>query len=559
MRDAPVFPPLEHPALIRLWLVLLGSPLGNLVLQPFWQALGFPQWRRAPVDEPPTFLPPVPRYPRPLPWDREQPAQQAWQAPGPSQVAWLRQGYEEGRWMPEDVAQAFLKAHRQAETTSPPLRGFIKVNEERLQAQARAARERLEAGTLLGLLDGIPFGVKDEIHASPYTTSLGWRLLQTLPESSATVVQAWESAGGLLAGKTNMHEFGMGATGFNPSFGTALNPRAPRHAPGGSSSGSAAVVAAGLVPLALATDAGGSIRIPAAFCGVYGLKPTFGRVSLHGVGPITWSLAHVGPIAATVKDLALGLAYLVGSDAQDPTTWHQPPLDLAGWTDADLTGLVLGVDDAWNQAADPALLHALEEALVLWSRRGARVRRVRLEELEPALLAHLVTLGVEAYQAVYTWLMRHGGEPKRLAPDVRSLLHLVRRFSPEDYLRAQRWRTRAVAQVEQVLQEVHVLVTPATGILPPRLSPRAQRSGRIDTTQLLRIIRFTFLTNLTGHPALVLPWGPTSQNLPRGLQLIGRYWEEPLLLRLAWIRERHGPPLPEPARYHPLSRALKGM
>ncbi len=553
MRTAPTLPALEHPLALRAWSALVNGPLAGLVLQPFWKALGFPAWRRVPLVETPTFVPQPPRPPRTEPWDRALPASQAWEAPGPSRVQALYRGYQQGRWTPVDVARAFLGLWQRSEQETPPLRAFLAVEREHVLAQARAAAERWEHQTLLGFLDGIPFGVKDEFHAEPYTTGFGLRDLRLRAEADATAVEAWRSAGGLLTGKTNMHTMGMGVTGFNPAYGTPVNPYAAEHAAGGSSSGSAVAVAAGLVPLALAADAGGSIRIPAAFCGVYGLKPTFGRVSRAGMGPLTWSIAHAGPMAATVRDLALGLAYLAGPDARDPSTWHQPPLDYRGWTDQDLSGLVIGVDPAWNQGAEEPLLDLVDQALACWSQRGARVQEVRLPDLEAIRLAHLVTIGVEGYHAIATWLERGGLTARALAVDVRSLLALARRFPVRDYVRAQQWRTRAIRHLEDALREVHVLVTPATGVLPPRLSHRARTSGRIDTTTLLRVMRFSFLANLTGHPALVVPGPPAASGLPRGLQLIGRYWEEGLLLRLAWVLEQHwGAPRP-PARFYDLT------
>ncbi len=556
MRPVPALPVLRQPLVLRLWLAVLRTPFAGGAVAPVLNALGLPAWRRVPVDDPPTFFPRPPRVPGSLPWNREEVARQAWQSGGPSRVRALREGFEKGDWTPLQVARAFLRAWNQSEADAPPLRAFVRVEEEQVLRHARAATERWQQQSTLGLLDGVPFGIKDEFHFPPYPTTFGLKGLNHLPATPSSVVAYWESAGGVPAGKTNMHEFGMGVTGLNLSYGTARNPYHPEHAPGGSSSGSAVAVASGLVPLALGADAGGSIRLPAAFCGIYGLKPTCGRVSLAHAGPLAWSVSHAGPMAATVTDLALGLAYLAGPDARDSHTWDQPPLQLAGWHQGTLQGVVVGVDRAWMRGTDTEIADALEDLLSLLARQGAQVQEVHLPHLDEAMLAHLVTVGTELSHTVRAWLAQGNVPFSQAAPDVQSLVAMVRVFRSDDYLRAQRWRTRAIHVVEEALRSVHVLLTPASAILPPRLPEGVRRHGELNTTQMLHIMRFVFLANLTGHPALTLPVGLSREGLPLAVQAIGRYWDEATLLRVAWMVEKEQGPLPPPQRFYDLTQFL---
>ncbi len=550
MRPAPSLPVIRHPLLLRGWLFALRTPLASPAILPVLRALGLPSWRRTPISDPPTFYPRPPRHTGPSVWDREKVARQAWDTSGPSRLRTLREAYEQGQWTPLQVAEAFLAAWKRSETETPPLRAFVAVDEENVLQYARASTERWSHESVLGLLDGIPFGIKEEFHFPPYRTTFGLKVLRHEPKEASTVVRLWESAGGLPAGKTNMHEFGMGVTGLNLTFGTARNPYHPEHAPGGSSSGSAVAVAAGLVPLALGGDAGGSIRLPSAFCGIYGLKPTFGRVSLGYAGPLAWTVAHAGPMAATVTDLAVGLAYLAGPDARDPHTWDQPPLDLEGWTQGTLQGMVIGVERTWMKGIPSELANALEDLLKTLTRLGAEVQDVTLPDLDETMLAHLVTVGTELSHAIRGWLAREGVSFTQVAPDVQSLMAMVQAFRSDDYLRAQQWRTRAIRGVEEALRSVHVILTPAAGTLPPKLSEGVRKHGELNTTEMLRIMRFVFLANLTGHPALTFPIGLSPSGLPLAAQAIGRYWDEPTLLRMAWHVEQSRGPLPQPRRFY---------
>ncbi len=218
-----------------------------------------------------------------------------------------------------------LTAIEASDATKPPLRTFIASNPDDVLRQAEAATHRIRNGQALSLLDGVPVAVKDEVDMVPCPTTVGTAFLGPRPaKQDSTVVARMRATGAVLLGKTNMHEIGIGVTGLNLHHGTPRNPYNPDHYTGGSSSGSAAAVAAGLCPVAISADGGGSIRIPSSFCGLVGLKPTFGRISEFGAAPLCWSLAHLGAIAATATDAALAYGVLAGPDPQDANSLHQP-------------------------------------------------------------------------------------------------------------------------------------------------------------------------------------------------------------------------------------------
>jgi len=345
-----------------------------------------------------------------------------------------------------------------------------------------------------------------------------------------------------------MHEIGMGVTGLNVLQGTPRNPCAPGHYCGGSSSGSAAAVAAGLCPLATGADGGGSIRIPAAFCGVVGLKPTFGRVSAHGAVPLCWSVGHLGPIAATATDAALGYAVMAGPDARDANSLHQPAPSLEGWEAPALTGLKIGVCAPWFRHAEPEIVAACEAMLRRFENAGAVVREVALPDLEAARLAHAVTIAAEMAHCVDHV---HQARRERFNLDVQVTLAVARTFTASDYIRAQQVRARMLGHFAGVFESVDVIATPATGVVAPVIRREAAEIGESDLSTATEIMRFATPANLTGHPAISFPAGYTMAGLPIGMQLIARPWDEVTLLRLAlvaeqWMERRR------PQLFHPL-------
>lgn len=439
--------------------------------------------------------------------------------------------YRDGKTTPEEVAKKVLDAIDDSNSFTPPLRAVIAVNREDVMKQAHEAKQRIKAGKPLSVFDGVPVAVKDEVHMLQYRTTVGTAFLGQSPATEdATIVARMRKAGAMLVGKTNMHEIGIGVTGLNATLGTTRNPYNPDHFTGGSSSGSGAAVAAGLVPAAIAADGGGSIRIPASFCGVFGLKSTYGRVSEHGAAPLCWSVAHLGPITGTASDLTLAYAVMAGPDLRDPNSLHQPLPTLANWDQLNLRGLKLGIYKPWFQHADPDVLTSCESMLNRFTDMGAEIREISIPNLELNRIAHTVTILSEMAQAMsYTYEEHH----RQHGLDVRLSLALGRALSSQDYVLAQRARTRIIKNFSTALAQVDMILTPTTAIAAPPIPKDALPNGNSDLTTTIKIMRFVTAANMTGLPAVSFRVGYTKNGLPIGMQAVGRAWDEATLLRLA--------------------------
>jgi Asp-tRNA(Asn)/Glu-tRNA(Gln) amidotransferase A subunit family amidase len=440
------------------------------------------------------------------------------------------EAYGSGRTTPEEVARRVLEAIEASERLTPAMRCFIAASREDVLRQARESTERWKAGRALGPLDGAPIAVKDEIDMLPHPTTLGTRFSRRMPEADATVVARLRRAGALLIGKTNMHEIGIMPSGINPHHGAARNPYNPAHESGGSSSGSGAAVAAGLCPAALGADGGGSIRIPAAFCGVVGLKPTFGRIAGTGANVMGSTIGHLGPIAATAEDAALVYAAIAGPDPDDPSSIHQPDVRVDGLDQGDLAGVRLGIFREWFTHAAPEVVRACEALVGGLAERGAALVEIEIPELFSAYVAHAVTalaeIGLFAEENI-----EHLSE---FAYVSRLPLAMVRAMNPNDYLHAARIRTRVMRRFDEALRHCDVIVTPTTAVTAPRYPDRALPHGESNLSLVIEIMRFVNPGNLTGLPAISIPAGYDSAGLPVGLHLMGRHWEEALLLRIAY-------------------------
>ena len=355
---------------LRAFTSLLESPARKLILPKLLKDAGIAWFRELEIDAPPTNQPI--HFSGTYSADAPTIPQEKWpkaSAQSPSGFKFMSahdyaEAYRSGDLTPESVAEKVLQSIEASDQIDPPLRAFIAVNEDNVLQQAKAATERIQSGNALSIFDGVPVAVKDELDMLPYPTTVGTAFLGTKPYTEdATVVAKMRAAGALLIGKTNMHEIGIGVTGLNPVHGTPRNPYALGHYTGGSSSGSGAAVAAGFCPVAIGADGGGSIRIPAAFCGVVGLKPTYGRLSEFGAAPLCWSVAHLGPLAATATDAALAYAVMAGPDKKDPVSLHQPAPELEGWDRANLSDLTIGIYREWFRHAQEEIVSACEKML----------------------------------------------------------------------------------------------------------------------------------------------------------------------------------------------------
>ena len=449
----------------------------------------------------------------------------------------IAKAYRDGTTTPEEVAEKVLASIEASNKNDPPLNAFIAHRADDVMEQAREATQRIKKKKPLGIFDGVPVGIKDEMDVKGYPTTCGTSFLKQITDVDATVVARLRSAGALIVGKTNMHEIGINVTGLNPHHGTTRNPYNTGHYTGGSSSGSATAVASGLVPIAIGADGGGSIRIPASFCGLVGLKATFGRVSEHGAFPLDWSVAHIGPLAGSATDAALTYALIAGSDVADPISMHQPAPSIKGWDKIKLKGLKLGVYWQWFRHADPEVVAACESMLKHFEAMGCEIHEIVIPNLEANRVAHSVTILTEMAQSMnFTYDNSHRFKEHGL--DVRINLALARQLSATDYVLAQRVRTRMIRHFQEAFQQVDMVITPATAIPAPLIKPSALPDGESDLSTTIEIMRFATTSNMTGHPAISFPAGYTQKGLPIGMQAIGRPWEEATLLRMALAAEQ---------------------
>jgi Asp-tRNA(Asn)/Glu-tRNA(Gln) amidotransferase A subunit family amidase len=440
--------------------------------------------------------------------------------------------YESRVLTPTDVAQTVLRQIRESNEEPQPLKAFIAVHEDCLMRDAAASSKRYQSGQPLSALDGIPIAVKSEIFVKHLSSQAGTSFLQAPRDyAEATIVTRLRKAGALIVGLTNMHEIGIGVTGANPHYGVARNPYDRTRHTGGSSSGSAAAVAAGLVPMAIGTDGGGSIRIPSSLCGTVGLKPSFGRIPAQGMFPSTVSVCQAGPIARRAMDCALAYQIMAGADPLDARTLLQPPPSLRGISQVkDLSGMTAGIYAAWFEHADPEVVTLCQNLLDTLQKRGLKVVPIELPELEEARVAHFITIAAEMFSYMKPYMARHRSE---LAPTTRFALALGSELSSTDYLQAQRVRNRVMRRIDEIFQHVDFIVSPTCATTAPRIQGQDSYRDVLDTVLMGRLMRFAQLFNLTGHPAISFPAGYTNEGLPVGIQFAGRWWAEADLLRIA--------------------------
>jgi Asp-tRNA(Asn)/Glu-tRNA(Gln) amidotransferase A subunit family amidase len=530
--------------LLRISTALMESPLTRWLIMPnMLSRAGIHRLRQMHLEDLPTYLPLHGHPPESL--HAQEPSElnmEEWYAKVREDASPFitiqdyARAYRSGEQTSEQVAQGVLSAIAESEVQEPPLRAFIACLEDDVLAQARESTLRFKQGTPLSILDGVPIAIKDEVDMIPYPTTVGTKFLSPSPASKdATAVARLRAAGALLIGKTNMHEMGLGTSGLNPHHGTVRNPYDPRRHSGGSSSGSAAVIAAGLCPAALGADGGGSIRIPSAFCGLVGLKPTYGRVSENGAFPITPSLGHLGPIAATAIDAALVYAIIAGVDPEDTNTFSQPPITLPHLDDDRLSDLTLGIYPTWFNHAAPEVVKVCEGLLQQFEQVGIKIKEVHIPELEAMRLAHLVIIATEAAAALEYHYPEHRQD---LSLEMRSNLAMAYTLNAQDYQKAQRIRTRAIQHFQQALAGVDAILTPVSGIQVPPIRKDALKDGEADMRALSEMLRFNTPANLSGLPAISFPAGYDSAELPVGMQAIAAPWREDLLLELAFYAER---------------------
>jgi len=526
---------------IRILTAMVGHPpLGGALSSLLLKNLGIPAFRQVAAAGAIPFRPPLPAGSPGAKHDAGALVEQADGQKSPAgfvfeTAADFTDAYRAGSTNPEEVAQKLLKYTRDSDALEPPLRIFIAQKSEDVLRQARESAERYRQNKTLSPLDGVPVAVKDEMDQRGYPTTVGTAFLGREPATEdAEVVSRLRRAGALLVGKANMHEIGILPTGLNPIHGAARNPYDTRCETGGSSSGPAAAVAAGLCPVSVGADGGGSIRVPAAFCGAVGLKPTFGRMSEHGAAPLCWSVAHLGPIGASARDVALAYAVMAGPDPKDPNTFDQPAPVLDGFGRRDLSGIRLGICTPWFEDADEEVVTACRKLLEGLKAAGATVVEVELPDLSLLRTAHTVIIVSEMAAA---HLQHFRGHRREYSTVTRMNLSLARRMKATDYVHAQRHRMQLCTQFDAVMQRVDAIVTPAAGCTAPQIAKKALKTDESNLTLIDRIMRFVRPANITGYPAVSFPAGYDSQGLPIGFQAMGRSYEEHKLLQIAALAE----------------------
>jgi aspartyl-tRNA(Asn)/glutamyl-tRNA(Gln) amidotransferase subunit A len=465
----------------------------------------------------------------------------------------------------EEIVRASLA---RAESVGGALNAFVALRPEAALAEARAADARRRAGDVRSPLDGIPVALKDNLVRRGEPTTCASRILAGFVSPyTATAVERLERAGAVVVGRTNLDEFAMGSSTEHSAFGPVANPWDRARTPGGSSGGSAAAVAAGIVPVALGSDTGGSIRQPAAFCGVVGLKPTYGRVSRSGLVAYASSLDQVGVFARTAADAASALEWIAGHDPRDSTSLPEPAPRLRDALTGDVSGLVVGVPAEYfeTDGAEPAVLAAVREAIGALQTAGAKLREVSLPHTEYAVATYYLIATAEAssnlarYDGVRYGFRAAGGNLGEMYRRTRSegfgdevkrrivlgTYVLSAGYYDAYYRKAQQVRTLLRRDFEQAFRGCDVIATPTAPEVAFRIGERSADPLRMYLSDI-----YTVSANLAGLPGVSLPCGAHA-GLPIGLQLLAAPLEEATLLRVADAFQRrtrhHEARPPEPA------------
>jgi aspartyl-tRNA(Asn)/glutamyl-tRNA(Gln) amidotransferase subunit A len=439
---------------------------------------------------------------------------------------------EQKQLSPVELTTALI---RRAEALDPQLNAYLLLTADRAVDQARQAEQEIMAGGYRGLMHGIPFALKDIYATAGIRTTGHSRIcLDTVPSADATTVRKLHEAGAVLTGKLATHEFAHGGPSFDLPWPPARNPWNREHFTGGSSSGSGAAVAAGFVPAALGSDTGGSIRGPAALCGIVGLKPTYGLVSRSGVYANSFSFDHVGPMTWTVEDCAIVLRAIAGHDPNDPASATRPVPDYRTGLTGDIKGLRIGVvrhlheDDC---AVTQEVSAALEEALAVLRSLGATLGEVRLRPAQDYYDVK-VTIAESELLAVHEEALRI--RPGDFGEDFLGRVLPAVLVSGRDYVQAQRERRRMLAEMAPVYANYDVLVTATAGAPAPRL-------GTWRTIEFWKRASLTTPFNVTGGPALAQCIGFSSNGLPLSMQVAGRPFDDATVLRVAHAYEKATP------------------
>lgn len=449
-----------------------------------------------------------------------------------SSIAELTDGYRRRAFSPVEVVNELLA---RIESHDPQVNAFYTVAAERAVAHARRCEADIMQGQVVGSLHGIPFAAKDLFDTKGLRTTYGSKIFADhIPQNDAAAVRRLQEAGAILIGKTATHEFAWGITTNNPHFGPTRNPWHTDHVPGGSSGGSAAALAAGMVPAALGTDTGGSIRIPASFCGLVGLKPTFQRISVDGVFPLATSLDHPGPMARTVEDVATLLNVLAGHEPGDSSSAQQPVPDYTDGLNLGIAGLRIGIcSDLHFVPLSTQVQRVFDESIRVMADLGAEIVDVPLATAPDIFDAYFTLQLAEAYHAHHRQRQLFPAQASSYGVDVADRLHQASSVSLAEYLEARASQLRVKAELEDLLgRDVDVLLTPVSAAAPPRIGSNTVIVNGQELPVRSAVMPYTTPQDLAGLPACAIRAGFDNDGLPIGMQITGRRWDEQTVLRV---------------------------
>jgi len=419
------------------------------------------------------------------------------------------------------------------------LNSYITLLADSAVADATQVDAEIAKGHYRGPLHGIPVAIKDHIDSAGVRTTAGAKSrITNVPTTDAAVVRRVKQAGAVIIGKANMNKFADGESGDNPDFGRIKNPWNTAYSPGGSSSGGGAQVAGGLVPLSIGSDNGGSVRIPAALCGIVGLKPTHGRISLEGIFPRLYSLDHPGPLTRSVADCAIALQVLAGHDAADTTTARRPVPDYSADLRTGITGLALGVDRKYASVGQPHVLAAFDAALTTLRGLGASIVDVTLPSYADMLAVGNTIASCEYSVAAATLYRQHPTDFENAKPPAASSADIKAGalIPAVDYIRATQKRRLLQREYARATQHVAFVLSPTYPLAPRPFGEYPQVQGKQFTAD--DAIRYTFPFDLLGLPAISVPCGFSPDGMPIGLQIVGRPFDEAGVLKAAYAYEQ---------------------
>jgi len=431
-----------------------------------------------------------------------------------------------GELSPVDIIEVLLRRISQLE---PSLNAFLTVWSDSARTAARLAESEIKSDRYIGPLHGIPIGLKDLIDVAGHKTTGGSKVLvDNVANSDATVVTRLKAAGAILIGKLNLVEFAFGTTGLNPYTGDVKNPWDKTRITAGSSSGSAAAVASGMIPGSLGSDTGGSIRMPASVCGIAGLKPTYGRIPRTGVLDLSWSMDHVGPMARTTEDCALLLNALAGSDSGDPTSYAGASEDFTSQLENGLGLIKIGLPTNYffDQPVDPEILEAVLSSINIMASNGAEVVELSMPWVDKGRAINLGVIRPEAV-SVHESLMAENAN--LYSSDVRRRIQSGSSITAIDYARAQRARQWFNHKMSESMKQVDVLITPSIPIQTPTIKQcTTDKNGGAAS----KLPMFTSVFDVTGQPSHSIPCGFTSGGMPIGMMITGHPYDEKTVLRV---------------------------